>query len=333
MSIIKVNEFLNGEFDYVLDARSPKEYEESHIPGSRNFYVLNNEEHAYIGNLYTNVSKVRAKKEAVVFMLKNISAQLEKFDAKPGSKILVYCARGGKRSTALYTILSQLDYRVYKLEGGYKAYRKWVVEYLQNFPHKKFIVLRGNSGCGKSELLEHLNPSLDLEKLANHFGSNFGYKGSQPSQKQFENEIATFLYKTDPQKYIFIEAESAKIGKLIVPKLLHTRMQEGIQIEITADIKDRIKRIIKYYGDIDKNEFINTLDKIKHFISKKLYNEIKEEFDKGNIEKVAKILLTEYHDKKYKKKPADFIVKNDNLEKTVKKINSIAASVVKPSDT
>jgi len=332
MSIIKINEFLESEFDYVLDARSPKEYEESHIPGSRNFYVLNNEEHAYIGNMYKNISKVRAKKEGVVFMLKNISPQLETFDAKPGSKILVYCARGGKRSTALYTILSQLDYRVYKLEGGYKAYRKWVIKYLQSFPHKKFIVLRGNSGCGKSELLEYLKPSLDLEKFANHYGSNFGYKGSQPSQKQFENEIAAFLYKTDPNQYIFIEAESAKIGKLIVPKLLHTRMQEGVKIEITADINDRIKRIVKYYGDIKEEEFLKTLEKIKRFIPKKLFNDIKENFSKGDIEKVAEILLTEYYDKKYKKSTPDFVVKNKDLQQSVKEINSIVESVIKPSD-
>jgi len=333
MQTISVSEFLKEHFDYIFDARSPREFEESHIPGSENFYVLNNEQHAYIGDMYKNRSKPQAKKEAVCFMLENISAQLKNFDAEPGSRILVYCARGGKRSTALQTILSQLDYRVYKLEGGYKAYRKWVVDYLQNFPHKKFAVLRGNSGCGKSELLEHLHPSLDLEKLANHFGSNFGYKGAQPSQKQFENEIADFLVKTDPEKTIYIEAESPKIGSLYIPKLLHKRMQEGIQIEVTADLNDRVKRIINYYGDIDDTGFINTLDKIKPFISKKIYEELKEYFLIGDITKVAEMLLTEYYDKKYRKKPADFVVKNDDLEKCAREIESFVASVVKPSDT
>jgi len=323
MSLIKINEFLNTEFDYVLDARSPGEFEESHIPGAQNFYVLNNEEHAYIGEMYKNRSKVQAKKEGVCFMLENISKQLKNFNAPPGSRILVYCARGGKRSTALYTIFSQLDYRVYKLEGGYKAFRKWVVEYLQSFPHKKFAVLRGNSGCGKSELLNYLSPSLDLEKLANHYGSIFGNRGTQPSQKQFENEIAVFLYKTDPEKTIFIEAESPKIGKLIIPKRLHKRMQEGIQIEITANLKNRVERILKYYGDIDEKDFLNNLEKIRPFISKKVYENLKDEFYKGNLRKVAEILLLDYYDKTYKKKQTSIIIKNDNLLESVEKIKSL----------
>jgi len=327
MQTIKINEFLNVKFDYILDARSPREFEESHIPGSRNFYVLNNSQHSYIGDMYTNVSKFQAKKEAVGYMLENIAAQLKDFEAKPGSRILVYCARGGKRSTALYTILSQLDYRVYKLEGGYKAYRKWVVDYLQNFPHKKFVVLRGNSGCGKSELLEHLEPSLDLEKLANHYGSMFGFKGSQPSQKQFENEIADFLVKTDPEKTIFIEAESPKIGSLYIPKLLHKRMQESLHIEITADLNERVRRIMNYYGDIDQKEFIYNLEKIKPYLSNMLFEVLKEHYNKGELEKVAQILLTEYYDKKYRKKETSFIVENNDLQKAVSSIKSIASKL------
>lgn len=332
MKILKLEEFLQKKFDYILDARSPREYYESHIPGSVNFYVLNNEQHAYIGNIYKNISKFQAKKEGVGFMLENISKQLKDFDAKPGSRIGVYCARGGQRSNALFTILSQLDYQVFKLEGGYKAYRKWVVNYLESFPHKKFVVLRGNSGCGKSELLKYLKPSLDLEGLANHYGSVFGGKGYQPSQKQFENEIADFLYKTDPEEVIYTEAEGHKIGDLFVPNLLYKRMQDGIHIEITADLEDRIERILSYYGDIDENEFVGNLEKIKKHISKKTLEELKEYYKKGDLRKVAEILLVKYYDKVYRKKEPDFVIKNKIKEETVKEIKSIAESVVKPSD-
>jgi len=327
MRSINVNEFLNSEFDYILDARSPREFEESHIPGSENFYVLDNDQHAYIGNMYTNVSKFQAKKEAVGFMLENISAQLKNFDAKPGNRIVVYCARGGKRSTALATILSQLDFVVYKLEGGYKAYRKWVVEYLQNFPHKKFIVLRGNSGCGKSELLEHLHPSLDLEKLANHFGSNFGSRGTQPSQKQFENEIADFLYKTNPDEVIFTEAEGNKIGKLFVPNLLQKRMHSSVHVEITADLDDRVKRIINYYGDISEKEFYSNMEKIKKFISKKEYEKIVSLFEKGDIYGVVENLLINYYDRVYRKKHAQYSIHNNDIQKTVQKLMEIKSGV------
>jgi tRNA 2-selenouridine synthase len=328
---ISIHDFLSLDFDYIIDARSPKEYEESHIPGSINLYVLNNEEHHIIGNMYKNISKSKAKKEGVIYILKNISMHLEKIDFKPGSKIAIYCARGGNRSTALYTILSQLDYKVYKLEGGYKAYRKWVVNYLENFPHDKFVTLRGNTGCGKTEILNFLSPSLNLEELANHYGSNFGNRGKQPSQKMFENTIASFLNKTDPNEPIYIEAESSKIGKLFLPKHLLTKMREGLQIEITAPMKERIKRILKYYGNIDKKEFNENLEKIKKHISGKVYEEIKNAYESGNLEKVAEILLTQYYDKVYKKREAAVTFVNTNPQATAQKIKTFTQNYFKLS--
>jgi len=329
--IITVDEFLSSQFDYIIDVRSPREYEESHIPGSINLYVLNNDEHHYIGNLYKNVSKSEAKKEGVIYILKNISEHLKNIDFKPGSKILVYCARGGNRSTSLYTILSQLDYKVYKLEGGYKAYRKWVINYLENFPHNKFVTLRGNTGCGKSEILKYLSPSLDLEELANHYGSNFGQRGKQPTQKMFENQIASFLNNTDPQEPIYVEAESSKIGRLFVPKRLLTKMREGLQIEITAPLNERIERILKYYGNINKEDFLKNLDKLKKFISNETYNEIKEAYEASDLKKAAELLLTKYYDKVYKKREAAISFTNTDPEATAEKIKIFAENYFKNS--
>ncbi len=322
--LIDADKFLDTGFDYILDCRSPREYNESHIPGSLNFYVLNNEEHHEIGHMYKNTSKPGAKKQAVIYMLRNISVQLAEFNPAPGSRILVYCARGGKRSTALYTILSQLDLIVYKLKGGYKAYRKFVVEYLQNFPHKKFTVLRGNSGCGKSELIERLSPSLDLEKLANHYGSNFGFRGIQPSQKQFENNIVATLLKIPPEDNIFIEAESRKIGSLFVPNLLAERIKNGVQVEITAPLEQRVQRILSYYGNIKKDDFLDNLEKIKKFVSNMVYDEIKDLYEKGELEKVAEILLVKYYDRVYKKADAGYCIDNTDPDETLKKLKNLS---------
>jgi tRNA 2-selenouridine synthase len=156
------------------------------------------------------------------------------------------------------------------------------------------LVLRGPSGCGKSELIQQLSPSLDLESLANHYGSLFGKRGKQPSQKMFENMIFEKLRRIDKNDYVFIEAENSRIGSLLPPGNLTKKIKSSPQIEINAPLKDRIKRILKYYGNIDKNEFINNLNKIKKYISNESYNEILNNFEKGNLEIVAKILLVDY---------------------------------------
>ena len=327
--LIDIKEFLENRFDIIFDVRSPKEYEHSHIPGSKNFYVLNNEEHSEIGYIYKQVSKREASKKGLIYILKNIASQLEKIDGLENKKILVYCARGGKRSESLYTILKQLNLDVYKLKGGYKVYRKYVSEYFQNLPHKKFLVLRGNSGCGKSELIEKLSPSIHLEKLANHYGSIFGYKGTQPTQKMFENMLFEEIRKIDPNEYIFIEAESAKIGNLIIPGVLLKRMKESVQIEITAPFEQRVERILKYYGNIDKKNFYANLERLKRYISKEMYQKLLDYFENGEIKKIAQIMLLEYYDKVYKKRKADYIVENDNLQECVDKLLKIKQSLEK----
>ena len=325
--LVDINEYLKNNFDIVFDVRSPREFEESHIPGAQNFYVLNNKEHEEIGYIYKQISKKEASKKGLIYILKNIAHQLEKFNDLENKKILIYCARGGKRSLALYTILKQLNLDVYRLNGGYKAYRKYVSNFFQEMPHKKFLVLRGNSGCGKSELIEKLSPSIHLEKLANHYGSAFGYKGEQPSQKMFENMLFEEFRKIDENEHIFIEAESARIGKLLLPGVLPKRIRNGIQIEIKAPLNQRIERILKYYGNIDKTHFYKNLDKIKKFISNETYESLLKFYNEGNLKKVAEIMLLEYYDRVYKKKEADFQVYNDDLKKALKEILEIKQKI------
>jgi tRNA 2-selenouridine synthase len=320
---ITVDEFLNEKFDYILDARSPREFKESHIPGAINFYVLNDEQHQEVGYIYKQVSKDKAKKKGLIYVLENITGHLKNFEFKKNAKILVYCARGGERSESLHTILPKLNLKVYKLEGGYKAYRKKVVRFFENFPDYKFIVLRGNSGCGKTELLKYLNPSVDLEGLANHYGSMFGSRGEQPSQKQFENELFEILRKIPLNEYIFIEGESPKIGKIQIPGSLIKRMKEGIQIEIKAPFDMRVERILRYYGNINKEEFLTNLEKIKKYISTEIYQQLCDLYEKGELKKVAEILLEKYYDKVYKKRISNYQIINDDLKKCVNELMEI----------
>ena len=47
---------------------------------------------------------------------------------------LVYCWRGGQRSRALAHVLNEIGWRAVQLEGGYRAYRRYVVAELAALP-------------------------------------------------------------------------------------------------------------------------------------------------------------------------------------------------------
>jgi len=305
-------------FDLLIDARSPKECAESHIPNAKNFYALNDAEHQEIGTLYKQVSRNDAKILGARYICQNVAQHLAEI-AKSytiGSKIGIYCARGGLRSSSIAIILSHIGYQVYRLQGGYKSYRFHVLTYLENIPHHRFIILGGNTGCGKSELLQSLHPSLDLETLANHLGSSFGsIKGEQPSQKAFENILCEILCKINPNAYIFIEAESKKMGKCTIPALLHERMLQGYRVEITAPLQQRVERILKDYHEVTATFFNQSMQMISPYIKKSVKEEVLLAYNNHDLAEVSKILLVAYYDLVYKK-PRHIDMVLDNAEES-----------------
>jgi|GEM_PF-908503 len=187
-----------GVFDDILDVRSPAEYADDHLPGAISVPVLNDEERARIGTLYTQVSPFEAKKQGAALIARNIAQHLEeRFHDRPKTwRPLVYCWRGGMRSGAMAHILAQVGWNVAQLEGGYKNYRRHVIAALETLPAKfDFCVISGGTGSGKSHLLHALEEQgaqvLDLEKLAQHRGSLLGKLPDQPqpSQKTFETRL------------------------------------------------------------------------------------------------------------------------------------------------
>jgi len=306
-------------FDLLIDARSPKEFFESHIAHAQNFYALSDAEHQEVGTLYKQISRNDAKILGARYICFNVAHHLEEIakSYKIGSKIGIYCARGGLRSSSIAIILSHIGYQVYRLKGGYKSYRMHVLTYLENLPHHRFILLGGNTGCGKSELLQLLNPSIDLEALANHLGSSFGsIKGAQPSQKAFENSLCEILCKIDPNAYIFIEAESKRMGKCTIPALLHERMMQGYRVEITAPLSERVQRILKDYTIITPTFFNNAMHIIAPYIKKTVKEEVICAYASNDLSKVAQILLVAYYDLVYKK-PRHIDLTLDNAHETI----------------
>lgn len=244
-------------FDDIIDVRAPAEWAEDHIPGAISLPVLDDAERARVGTIYKQVSPFTARKVGAALVAKNAAAHLEgPLADKPGGwQPLVYCWRGGQRSGSFASILSQIGWRVEVVQGGYKSWRRLVVEalYDQPFAHR-LMVLDGNTGTAKTEVLALLAARgvqvVDLEGLANHRGSLFGHMGEQPSQKAFEGRLALALARLDPNRPVVVEAESAKVGECRLPPKLWRAMVTAPRISIEAPRAARAKYLVRAYADL-----------------------------------------------------------------------------------
>lgn len=237
-------------FDEIIDTRSPAEYAEDHAPGAINLPVLDNAERARIGTLHKQSSAFDAKKAGAALVSRNIAQHLEThFTAKPKNyRPLIYCWRGGNRSGAMTTVLRAIGWQAAQLEGGYKAYRRHVIDELERLPALfDFRVVCGPTGVGKSRFLRALSEAgaqvLDLEDLAAHMGSVLGAYPDrpQPTQKGFESGVWDELRRFDPARPVFVESESKKIGNLQTPEALLARMRDSACLNLSAAIPVRVE--------------------------------------------------------------------------------------------
>lgn len=245
-----------GAFDTVIDTRSPAEFAEDHVPGAISCPVLDDEERASVGTLYKQVSPFEARKAGAALVSRNIAFHIENsFREKPRTwRPLVYCWRGGKRSGAMAHVLREIGWEARTLEGGYKAYRRYVVDALAGLPGRcTFRVIHGATGSGKSRLLRSLGASgaqlLDLEDLAAHRGSVLGTLPGrpQPSQKMFESLLLQEILSLDLKKEIFVEGESRKIGQLQIPAALIERMRASDCLLLEAATATRVALLLDEY--------------------------------------------------------------------------------------
>ncbi len=214
------------QYDMVIDVRSPSEFADDHIEGAVNLPALFDDERAEIGTIYKQISAFAARRTGAANMSRNIAHHLETFlQDKPATfRPLIHCWRGGQRSRAFTLVLSEVGWTSYLLEGGYKAYRRDVLDKINSLPdHLQFIVIAGRTGSGKTALLRTLKQKqqqiLDLEDLAAHRGSLLGQIPGrpQPRQRMFESRLVHKLLKFDPSKPVFVESESSRIGNLQIP--------------------------------------------------------------------------------------------------------------------
>src|SRR5882672_3614195 len=301
-----------SDFDTVIDARTPAEFAEDHIPGAISAPVLYDVERAEVGTLYKQVSAFEAKKVGGALVAKNVARHVENLWKDNGKdwRPLVYCWRGGKRSGAMAHILREIGWEAQTLPGGYKAYRKWVVQQLEVLPQQfDFQVVHGPTGSGKSRLLAALAQAgaqvLDLEALAAHRGSVLGGLPDrpQPSQKMFESLLLKELAALDKAKPVYVEGESKKIGQLQVPEALIARMRASACVRLETDTETRVTLLLQEYEFFLKNQenLYQQLDCLVSLHGREKIADWKALAERGAWREFVARLLAEHYDPAYRR--------------------------------
>ena len=299
-----------SEFDEIIDVRSEGEFAADHIAGATNCPVLDNEQRARVGTIYKQRSPFEARKIGSAIVSGNISRHLhERFlDRARAWRPLVYCWRGGQRSAAFGHVLSEVGWHVGRLEGGYRAYRRTVMDELTRLPHGfRWRVVCGLTGTGKSRLLralaQHGAQVMDLEALAAHRGSVLGGlpEGPQPAQKMFESLVWKALKGYSPERPVFVEAESRRIGDLRVPDALTNAMWGSECVVLEATMALRVGLLKEEYSHfIERPEtLIASLERLIPLHGDAAVEKWKECSQAGAWDELTEDLLQRHYDPAY----------------------------------
>lgn len=258
LSLVRVADPAFDAFDDIIDVRSPAEFAEDHLPGAINLPVLDDGERARVGTIYKQVSPFDARKLGAAMVAANAARHIAGplADRDGAWRGLVYCWRGGQRSGSFASILGQIGWRVDLVAGGYKSWRRLVVDRVQNGPVvAPVVVLDGNTGSAKTAILMRLAARgaqvIDLEGMAQHRGSLFGaISGGQPAQKMWESRLALALERLDPARPVVVEAESSRIGDLSVPKALWQAICTAPRIRLEVPLAERAAYSVRDYADV-----------------------------------------------------------------------------------
>ncbi|GKV57453.1 tRNA 2-selenouridine synthase [Sporosarcina sp. NCCP-2222] len=322
-----------------VDVRSPKEYEEATIPGSLNIPVFNDEERAEIGTLYKQVSPEAAKERGLEIFSQKLPSFIKAFKEIDGPTT-VFCWRGGMRSKTAATVLELMGIHVNRLSGGIRTYRQWIVKELEkeDFP-PEFIVLDGYTGTGKTTILRQLDkqglPILDIEQLAGHRGSIFGQIGLQPNnQKKFDSLLVHEMKKLRDKRFVLIEGESKRIGKVLLPPFLFNKKENGRHVIIHLPIEQRVQNILDDYEPWNSpDQFLDAFQLIKKRVKPALAVEIEAHLANEEFKKAVELLLLNYYDPRYEHsaftKPGEAIVVHAaDTEEALTKVAEIYESAI-----
>ena len=336
-TIISLEEALKLDNPIFIDMRSPVEFADGRIPGAVNIPLFEDEERSQVGLVY----RVDGPDEAKQLGLSLVSTKLPDIvkqirgHYKNKRTVIVYCWRGGMRSKAVVNVLDLMGIPARQLVGGYKNYRRHVLDALENFSSlPPVVVLCGSTGVGKTMLLDLLAcrgvPVIDLEKLANHRGSVFGQVGlGRPATAHnFDTALLGELERLRSQPYIVVECESKRIGNVYLPKVLHEAMDKGRKILAKASVETRVSRLIDEYLDIyrdNQEAIVASINMLKKRLGAAKTQKLLDAFAADQVREVVRSLLVDYYDPLYGYETADpaefdYTVDAENLEEASSQI-------------
>ncbi|MDX2216619.1 MAG: tRNA 2-selenouridine(34) synthase MnmH [Oculatellaceae cyanobacterium bins.114] len=299
---LEIADFLTAP-GIILDVRSPAEYAQGHIPEAASFPLFTDLERAQIGICY----KHNGRYQAVELGFAIAGPKFAGFIAQaktlaPDRVVRIHCWRGGMRSEAVAWVLEMAGFHVSTLIGGYKAFRHWV-HAMAPVP-RPIIILGGMTGTGKTAVLSELTKLgeqvLDLEAIAHHRGSSFGSLGMppQPSNEQFENNIACQWAAFSPDKPVWVEAESKRIGTCRIPENLFQQMSQAPVLEIVRSRSERLSLLVSMYGSADVEELVVATERIRKRLGGLRTQQAVEKLRQQQFTEAFNIIL-EYYDKTY----------------------------------
>lgn len=297
------------DYALIIDARTPGEFAEDHLPGAVNLPIVTQEEFAEVGTLHRS-DPHRAYVIGAQYALRNVARHIGEVIAQcnPRDRLLIYCFRGGKRSRAWADPVRNIGFQVDVLPGGWKAYRAWVRSELARLAGSFSLrVLSGSTASGKTRLLQALAQQgaqvLDLEGLAEHRGSLLGdLPGApQPPQKLFDSRLRMALARLDPARPVWVEDESKRIGRLQLPDELFEAMRCAPVVRVHAPLAARVGlcRVDYAHFAAAPLEMVHKLRPIRPLVGGKAYEEWLALAEAGEVDALFARLMTDHYDPCY----------------------------------
>ncbi len=314
----------------VIDVRTPAEFAQGHIPGAYNIPLFSNEERAIIGTIYKRQNKDKAVMEGLKFVgPKMYDYVTTGKKLSKNKKILVHCWRGGMRSASMAWLFNTAGIEAHTLEGGYKAYRAYIRKSFLR--PQEIYVLGGMTGSNKTAILLEMQKMgqqfIDLEGLARHRGSSYGQIGllPQPTNEQFENNLAEEWLALDQSRVVWLEDESKGMGRVRIVDELFNRIRRSKLFILQKSKALRIQHLLDDYADLNKDELAEALHRIQKRIGGNNHNIAIEALQNNDFRTVVDISLS-YYDKAYQYG----IDQRDDIEKIL--IPSVEYSAVKNAE-